>query len=601
MSKKRISIITKSIFYAMLFFHFLLITDNCFSQGVAINVTGVAADNSAVLDLQSDTSTSTTSQGLLIPRMRTAKRPASPAEGLLIYNITTKCFEAFMNGVWQTISCGCSGSPSSVSASASTTSICLGSTLTLTGSAIGATSWWWTGPNYFVSPLQNPSITNITSAGAGVYTLTASNACGTATAVNTALINVNPILTASVLITVNPTGAICPGVSVTYTAAPTNGGTPTYKWKKGTEYITGETNSIFTCSTLANGDIITCEMTSNESCVTGSPVSSNGLTTLLNPLPNAPTATNATGVGSTRITANWGTVTDATSYQLDVSTINNFTSFVGTYNALNVGTALTYNLTGLTAGNTYYYRVRAVNSCGSGANSNTITTTTMNIALNLVSYWKLDESNGNAIDAVGSNTLTNTNVTYGTGKIINGAIADAATDILSIPDNTSLSITGALSMSMWVNFAALPPSPGTYSIFQQKYNNGQRSYQCLLANNDGTQDLNFTISVDAAGTYTPYIIYHWDTGLSTGTWYHLTFVYVPSTSMKIYLNGSEVASNTTNIISAIYDGTQSFGLLSQGVGGTNKIIDEFGIWNRALTAAEITTLYNSGAGLQYPF
>lgn len=29
--------------------------------------------------------------------------------------------------------------------------------------------------------------------------------------------------------------------------------------------------------------------------------------------------------------------------------------------------------------------------------------------------------------------------------------------------------------------------------------------------------------------------------------------------------------------------------------------DEFGIWNRVLTAEEVTTLYNAGAGLQYPF
>ena len=41
---------------------------------------------------------------------------------------------------------------------------------------------------------------------------------------------------------------------------------------------------------------------------------------------------------------------------------------------------------------------------------------------NLVSYWKLDESSGNAADSVGSNTLTNTNtVTYSAGKINNGA------------------------------------------------------------------------------------------------------------------------------------------------------------------------------------
>jgi hypothetical protein len=34
---------------------------------------------------------------------------------------------------------------------------------------------------------------------------------------------------------------------------------------------------------------------------------------------------------------------------------------------------------------------------------------------------------------------------------------------------------------------------------------------------------------------------------------------------------------------------------------TSGLIDEVGIWSRALTGAEVTSLYNGGAGLQYPF
>jgi len=54
-----------------------------FSQGVAINTTGNAADNSAGLDVQfSD-------KGILIPRLTISQRNAiiNPAEGLLIYNL----------------------------------------------------------------------------------------------------------------------------------------------------------------------------------------------------------------------------------------------------------------------------------------------------------------------------------------------------------------------------------------------------------------------------------------------------------------------------------------------------------------------------------
>jgi hypothetical protein len=31
------------------------------------------------------------------------------------------------------------------------------------------------------------------------------------------------------------------------------------------------------------------------------------------------------------------------------------------------------------------------------------------------------------------------------------------------------------------------------------------------------------------------------------------------------------------------------------------MLDEVGFWTRALSAAEVTSLYNSGNGLQYPF
>ncbi len=31
------------------------------------------------------------------------------------------------------------------------------------------------------------------------------------------------------------------------------------------------------------------------------------------------------------------------------------------------------------------------------------------------------------------------------------------------------------------------------------------------------------------------------------------------------------------------------------------IVDEVGLWSRALTIAEVTALYNAGAGLAYPF
>ncbi len=89
-----------------------------------------------------------------------------------------------------------------------------------------------------------------------------------------------------------------------------------------------------------------------------------------------PVASTATGISQTQFTANWSVASGATDYYLDVSTSNTFSSFIGSYNNLNVGNVLTLGITGLSCGNTYYYRVRANNNCGPTSDSNVITAVT---------------------------------------------------------------------------------------------------------------------------------------------------------------------------------------------------------------------------------
>ncbi len=89
--------------------------------------------------------------------------------------------------------------------------------------------------------------------------------------------------------------------------------------------------------------------------------------------PVSPTATAASNITCTSMNANWGAVSSATAYFLDVSTSSTFSTFVGSYNNMNIGNVTTFNITGLTVNTTYYYRVRAANGCSTSLNSNTIT------------------------------------------------------------------------------------------------------------------------------------------------------------------------------------------------------------------------------------
>ncbi|MDO9185723.1 MAG: PKD domain-containing protein [Bacteroidia bacterium] len=87
----------------------------------------------------------------------------------------------------------------------------------------------------------------------------------------------------SVSITHNPTGVICPGVPVVFTAQPSNGGTaPYYEW-----YVNGlsagSNASTFTSSALANNDTVICIMTSNSVCAAGSIATSNSIGITITP------------------------------------------------------------------------------------------------------------------------------------------------------------------------------------------------------------------------------------------------------------------------------------------------------------------------------
>ncbi|MCB9341330.1 MAG: HYR domain-containing protein [Lewinellaceae bacterium] len=93
-------------------------------------------------------------------------------------------------------------------------------------------------------------------------------------------------LTPTVAIAADPSGAITPGTSVTFTATPTNGGsTPAYQWKVNGMNV-GTDQATYTSTTLANNDVVTCEMTSNEPCADPTTATSNEVTmTVATPCP----------------------------------------------------------------------------------------------------------------------------------------------------------------------------------------------------------------------------------------------------------------------------------------------------------------------------
>lgn len=146
--------------------------------------------------------------------------------------------------------------------------ICAGDSVTLDAGNPGMTYLWSTGA----------TTQTVVAKTAGAYSVTVRNAQGNPTR-DTVNVAVNQFVAASVDISQSPSGIVCAGLPVTFTATPTNGGTtPTYVWVKNGTVVAGETGATYTSSSLANNDVISAIMTSSLLCKTGSPDTSNTIT-----------------------------------------------------------------------------------------------------------------------------------------------------------------------------------------------------------------------------------------------------------------------------------------------------------------------------------
>lgn len=83
---------------------------------------------------------------------------------------------------------------------------------------------------------------------------------------------------------VSDTSTVCAGSPVTFTANPTDGGGgPGYQWM--VDGAVAGTGASYTSSTLSSTDVVTCELTSNASCVVTPTAFSNPLSVTVNPIP----------------------------------------------------------------------------------------------------------------------------------------------------------------------------------------------------------------------------------------------------------------------------------------------------------------------------
>ena len=326
--------------------------------GVAINEDGSNPANVAILEVKSS------NRGLLLPRTTTGSI-SSPSQGLIIYNTSLNKLSYYNGSSWTT---PCQSFVTNTIGSG---------TLTSTGIAINETG----------NPPDQSAMLDIQSTNKGLLIPRLTDAQRNSLApvqglllYNTTSNKINywtgstwrEILNSPPTIgLISGNTTVCQGSTQTYSITPVSDAS-SYTWSvpSGSTITSGQGTNSINVSIGSNSGNVT--VYASNGCGNSN---TQSLAITVIPIPSAPTANAASSITQTSFTANWSAVTGATTYYLDVNTNNTFT---GTWilNNQNVGNVTSYVVSGLVCNITYYYRVRAANSCGTSANSNVISVTT---------------------------------------------------------------------------------------------------------------------------------------------------------------------------------------------------------------------------------
>ena len=216
------------------------------------------------------------------------------------------------------------------------------------------------------------------------------------------------------------------------------------------------------------------------------------------------------------------------------------------------------------------------------------------------SLYAVYNGESNANDSFGSNNGTaQGGLTYGTGKIGTAFQFNGTNAYVQLPNN-SLNFLSSFTIGWWMNIT------GNSGDSQQPISNAQRNaggstiwgYGAYIQNNlmnfqiyDGTNYVPLTCNISSI----------------FNTWAYVEIEREWNVGSKIRINGNVVASNTSTINPAYRPDvahTPSIGVYKNTTGTSYFMrnggkIDAVNVWNRVLTASEITELYNSGNGAQY--
>lgn len=253
--------------------------------------------------------------------------------------------------VTQTTAAGCTSAPSapititinpvpSITAGSSSSSYCAGTTIQLNSTPSGGTpgyTFTWSGPNGFVSSLEDPTRGPATAAMAGAYTVVVTDANSCTASATTSAITINPGLAP----TASSNSPVCAGGAINLSSNPSGGTVPiTYTWSGPNGFNSGAQSPSISGASAANAGTYSLTVSDVNGCsgTTSTSVVVNPAT-VVNVTSNTPVcegstlnllATPTSGVGP--FTYNWSGPNGYSSSIGNPSRTNSQLSYTGTYN-----------------------------------------------------------------------------------------------------------------------------------------------------------------------------------------------------------------------------------------------------------------------------
>jgi len=224
---------------------------------------------------------------------------------------------------------------------------------------------------------------------------------------------------------------------------------------------------------------------------------------------------------------------------------------------------------------------------------------------NLVAFWKFDEGSGTtaydsssnendgALKPLGSEPAWTTDCKSGGCLNFNGS------QCIEVGDNDSLTPSLGLTISAWVYINQLPTD--RTAIVNKYFASGNDRAYLLELGKAGNPNDRSSVCLTVSQSASPFSgrITCGTTQLEVGKWYHVAATF-EANHQEVYVDGVEEVDDTNgDIADSIPNNNQPLYIGYHKDEGSyfTGIIDEVAIFDRALTADEISGIYESGIDL----